>query len=58
MVMRLDLEPFDDPRVRQALRLVQDRQKRYKNSFSRMAGWATTTGYDSRCRQNTAPTPM
>jgi peptide/nickel transport system substrate-binding protein len=27
IVMRLDLEPFDDVRVRQALRLVQDREK-------------------------------
>jgi peptide/nickel transport system substrate-binding protein len=27
MVMRTDLEPFDDVRVRQALRLVQDREK-------------------------------
>jgi peptide/nickel transport system substrate-binding protein len=27
IVMRLDLEPFDDVRVRQALRLVQDRER-------------------------------
>lgn len=26
IVMRVDMEPFDDPRVRNALRLVQDRQ--------------------------------
>jgi peptide/nickel transport system substrate-binding protein len=27
IVMRVDLEPFDDPNVRQALKLVQDRQQ-------------------------------
>ena len=45
IVMRTDMAPFDDVRVRTALKLVQDRKIEYRNWFSRRAKWRSTTGF-------------
>ena len=41
IVMRVDMEPFDDPRVRNALRLVQDR-----NTIQELVQPKGSVGYD------------
>lgn len=53
IAMRGDVEPFDDPRVREALRLVVDRDEIVQNAF----GGYATPGNDFYDKKSDCPTP-
>ena len=49
--MRVDQAPFDDKRVRQAMRLIVDREQMIQQALSGQGGWRTTS-----TRPSTRPT--